>query len=181
MQVTYKGKWLEERAKRILLETELKQVREEGAAMRLERDKSMTAEAEYIAKAKVLEASNYENKQMIRDHASRVEDFCKQVNAGAVVEGAVKRAVEEFGKLLLSQTGSLLEDKLMTFGNVVNQVLHNSQVAETMCLSVPATETEQAESSKKVLLIDIRFCSLLHPRKSCVFVCCSASARMKTV
>ena len=120
------GMWGDEKAKSALLETELKQVKEEvvqerlcTVSMRQDRDRFMTAEAKYTERARVLEAANYENKQMIRDHAahvvSRVDDICKQVDAagveqavkraveevaGGVVEQAVRRAVEEIGKSL---------------------------------------------------------------------------------
>ena len=74
----------------------------------------MTAEAKYTERARVLEDVNYENKQMIRDHAARVK---------GVVEQAVKQAVEEFGASLLSQTDSLLtEIWLQTFGATVKEV-----------------------------------------------------------
>ena len=93
--------------------------------MRLERDNFMTAEATYTERARVLEAANYENKQMIRDHAAhvvtRVGDICKQVDAGGA--RAVKEAIEEFGASLLSRTESLLTDKLQTFGVIVKEVL----------------------------------------------------------
>ena len=108
--------WGDEKAKNALLETELKQVKEEvvqerlcTVSMRLDRDRFMTAEAKYTERARVLEAANYENKQMIRDHAARVE-------------GIVEQAVEKFGASLLSRTESLLTDKLQTFGAIVKEV-----------------------------------------------------------
>ena len=117
------GKWLEEQIKRTLLETELKQAKEELAqerkrakedlaqerlltmSIRLERDKFMKAEAEYVERARVLEGSNHENKQAIRDHAA--------------LQG---NAYKEFTEQLLSQTDSLLTDKLNTFGATIKEV-----------------------------------------------------------
>ena len=126
------GMWAEEKSKNALLETELKEVREQVVqerhstrSMRLQRDTYMTAEAKYIERARVLEAANYENKQMIRDHAAhvvaRVDDNCERVDAGGA--RAVKEAVEKFGASLLSRTESLLTDKLQTFGAIVEEVL----------------------------------------------------------
>ena len=125
--------WADEKANNALLEIEVKEVKEEVVqerlrtmSMRVERDSFMTAEAKYTKRARVLEAANYENKQMICDHAAhivnRFDDICKQVDAGGAVEQAVKQAVEEFGASLLSRTESLLTDKLQTFGVIIKEI-----------------------------------------------------------
>lgn len=122
------GKWLEEQAKTTRSDAELKHVHAELIkeklcimSMRQEREELMTAEAKYTERARVLETSSNENKQMIRDVVSQVDDICEQVDTAHAVE-AVKQAVEEVGKSLLSQTDSLLTDKLKTFGAIVEQV-----------------------------------------------------------
>lgn len=100
------GMWADEKARRTLLETEVKQVKEDLAQERLrtmsirverdlDREKLVAAEAEYTVTARRLEAVNYENRQMIRDH-------------DALQDAAYK----EFTEQLLAKVDSLLTEKL---------------------------------------------------------------------
>ena len=137
------GKWVEEQARTTRLEAELKHGHAESVkdklcilSMRHERDELMTAEAKYTERARVLETSNNENKQMIRDVVSRVDDICKQVDTSnnenkQTILDVVSRLDDickqvetsnNENKQMIRDVVSRVDDKLETFGAIVKQV-----------------------------------------------------------
>lgn len=127
--------WHDEQAQNLLLEAELKQVKEKAAQDKLhlstlrserdewrsERDELVKAEARYTERARVLEAANYENQQLISNNAalivSRVEATCKQVG-----EQVGEHTVKELGALLTDKLGDDEDGMEVTLKIIVNQV-----------------------------------------------------------